>query len=669
MGSILVAASCGGCPSHVDRIPPAPIVEEAVRASSSELPRDAALAFVRSRRAAHDGQMDRALEHLHRALAFDSSSAALNVRAAELEYLLGRSDNAVRHCRKALRLDPRHCEAHHLLGRISTYQLDLDPAEIHLRRAVECDPTMVDAWQDLAALLWSQERVEEYVLLLDSLEPYDDDDGWLLRRRGVALLELGEYDRAFEALKQAVEIAPEDRDALAVVLATYRETDRLDEAAVFLEGLIQRYPSVIELRADLVTVYAALGRHDDVIEQLLHEYEQDPDHRDHYAIAAADWLQSLMRYDEAVELLEGTLEEFPENSSLRLRLGHVFEAAGDGEAALDVWTEVEPGLAYWSFAVSERARVLSDLERRDEAIELLRNAVERDRADSLVADLELQIGLARTLTEDGQYDEAAAAVAPLEANAPSLFAREQARVLWESGQVDRALVLLNEAIERDGAQPLASLTLADLYRDQGLFAEGVAVLENAMARLQSPVALQQLSVGRFPTVAMRKAQIQEYEVEVLAALAFLQGFGGDNEAAVQTMRRVLRANPDDARALNYIGYTLAVMGRDLEEAEELLRRALTLQPLDPAIMDSLGWCVHRQGRQDEALELLEGSADRMPRSAVIWQHLGEVQLDLGRPGDARQSLRRCLDEVDERDPEERQSAQRAQELLQRLEAP
>ncbi len=666
---MLVAAVSGGCPSHVDRIPPAPAVEETTRASSAELPRDAALAFVRSRRAAHEGQVDLALEYLHRALMFDSSSAALNVRAAEMEYLLGRSDNAVRHCRRALRLDPRHCDAHHLLGRVASYQLDLDPAELHLRRAVECDPSMVDAWQDLAALLWSQERVEEYVQLLEAMEPHDHDDGWLLRRRGVALLELGEHEQAFEALRQAVEIAPEDRDALAVVLATYRETDRLDEAAVFLEELILRYPSVIELRADLVTVYAALGRHDEVIEQLLHEYEQDPDHRDHYAIAAADWLQSLMRYEEAVELLEGTLDEFPENSSLRLRLGHVLEAAGDGEAALEIWSEVEPGLPYWSFAVSERARVLGDLDRLDEAIALLRDAVDLDRTESLAADLEIHIDLARTLTEDGQFDEAVDALAILEAGAPSLYAREHARVLWESGQSDRALVLLNEAIERDGAQPLASLTLADLYRDQGLFPEGIAVLENALARLQSPVALQQLPVGRFPTVAMRKAQIQEYEVEVLAALAFLQGFGGDNEAAIQTMRRVLRANPDDARALNYIGYTLAVLDRDLEESEDLLRRALTLQPLDPAIMDSLGWSLYRQGRLDEALEQLEGSVARMPRSAVIWQHLGEVQLDLGLPGDARRSLQRCLEEVDDRDPEEQQSAQRARSLLERMEAP
>ena len=669
MGLLGLSALAGGCPTHVDRIPSAPLVEQTQRSATTALPRDAALAFVQSRRAAHSGQMDLALEYLHRALSFHNSSAPLNVRAAELEYLLGRSDNATRQCRRALRLDPHYCEAHHLLGRIASYKLDLEPAEVHLRRAVECDPSLEEAWQDLAALLWAQDRVEEYVQLLEAMEPHIRDEGWVLRRRGVALLDLGDREGAFDALRQAVEIAPEDRDALAVVLATYRETDQLDEAAVFLEELIRRYPSVIELRADLVTVYAALGRHDDVIEQLLHEYDQDPDHRDHYAISAADWLQSLMRYEEAVQLLEQTLDEFPESSSLKLRLGHVHEAAGDEEAALATWAEVEPGLPYWGFAVSERARVLADLGRRDEAVDLLLDAVELDRSESLAADLELHVHLARHLTEEQRYDEAIAAVDRLEADTPSLHARETARILWYSGQRDRALVQLREQIEVDGAQPLTSIALADLYRDEGLFEEAIAVLEAALDRLQSPAAAQQLPVGRYPTVALRKAQVHEYEMEVLVTLAFLQGFAGDNETAVETMRRVLRSHPDDPRALNYIGYTLAVLDRDLDEAEEYLRRALILQPLDPAIMDSLGWALYRQGRLDEALELLVGAAARMSRSAVIWQHLAEVQLDLGRAKDARESLERCLDEADDRDPEEQQSAQRARDLLDGMETP
>jgi len=669
MGLLGIAALDVGCPTHVDRIPSAPLVEDTQRSGSTALPRDAALAFVQSRRAAHIGQMDLALEYLHRALTFHGSSAPLNVRAAEMEYLLGRSDNANRHCRRALRLDPHYCEAHHLLGRIASYQLDLDPAEVYLRRAVECDPELEEAWQDLAALLWAQDRVEEYVQLLEAMEPYASDEGWVLRRRGVALLDLDRRDEAFEALRQAVEIAPEDRDALAVVLATYRETDQLDEAAVFLEELIRRYPSVIELRADLVTVYAALGRYDDVIEQLLHEYDQDPDHRDHYAISAADWLQSLMRYDEAVGLLEQTLDEFPESSSLRLRLGHVLEASGDEDGALQTWSEVEPGQPYWGFAVSERARVLVDLGRRGEAIDLLYEAVELDLSESLAADLELHVHLARYLTEEGEHQAALATLDRLQAETPALHARESARVLWHSGQRDRAVVLLREQIEADGAQPLSSLALADLYRDEGLFEEGIGVLEAALGRLQSPAAAQQLPVGRYPTVALRKAQVYEFEIEVLAAMAFLQGFAGEHETAIQTMRRVLRAQPDDPRALNYIGYTLAVLERDLEESEALLRQALTLQPLDPAIMDSLGWALYRQGRLDEALELLEGAAARMSRSAVIWQHLAEVQMDLGRTEDARQSLGRCLDEVDDRDPEEQQSAQRARELLDGLETP
>ena len=53
------------------------------------------------------------------------------------------------------------------------------------------------------------------------------------------------------------------------------------------------------------------------------------------------------------------------------------------------------------------------------------------------------------------------------------------------------------------------------------------------------------------------------------------------------MEKILKEKPDDASAMNFIGYTLAIMGKDIDRAEKLVRKALEIKPDDGYITDSL----------------------------------------------------------------------------------
>ena len=79
----------------------------------------------------------------------------------------------------------------------------------------------------------------------------------------------------------------------------------------------------------------------------------------------------------------------------------------------------------------------------------------------------------------------------------------------------------------------------------------------------------------------------------------------DNLALMeQDLRNILDRDPDNATALNALGYTLADRTDRYDEAYALIVRANELKPNDPAITDSLGWALYRLGRYDEAIELL-----------------------------------------------------------------
>jgi predicted Zn-dependent protease len=104
--------------------------------------------------------------------------------------------------------------------------------------------------------------------------------------------------------------------------------------------------------------------------------------------------------------------------------------------------------------------------------------------------------------------------------------------------------------------------------------------------------------------------------------------------AEQDLRTILKARPDDAQALNALGYILANQGRQLKEAQGYIEQALKAEPDNAMVLDSLGWVLFRQGHAQQALKPLQDSYARLP-DAEVAAHLGEVLWSLGRKDEAR----------------------------------
>jgi len=98
---------------------------------------------------------------------------------------------------------------------------------------------------------------------------------------------------------------------------------------------------------------------------------------------------------------------------------------------------------------------------------------------------------------------------------------------------------------------------------------------------------------------------------------------GDLALMERDLRSIIALDPDNATALNALGYTLANRTQRYDEAHELIARALALQPDEPAILDSMGWVLYRQGQYEQALEYLRRAHAAFPDPEVA-AHLGEV---------------------------------------------
>src|SRR5690554_2164876 len=98
---------------------------------------------------------------------------------------------------------------------------------------------------------------------------------------------------------------------------------------------------------------------------------------------------------------------------------------------------------------------------------------------------------------------------------------------------------------------------------------------------------------------------------------------GDSAKSEEDLKYIIEEAPDNAVALNALGYILATRTDRLSEARGYIERALELDPDNPAILDSMGWVLFREGRLKPALEYLSRAWSGYPDPEVA-AHFGEA---------------------------------------------
>ncbi len=136
----------------------------------------------------------------------------------------------------------------------------------------------------------------------------------------------------------------------------------------------------------------------------------------------------------------------------------------------------------------------------------------------------------------------------------------------------------------------------------------------------------------------------------------------NKEKSIASMKKAIELNPQNAPALNYLGYTWAEMGIQLDEAETLIQRALKIEPNDGFYIDSLGWVYYQKGDYVKAVEQLERAVEITVDDPTIIEHLGDAYEKAGKKDRAVASYRDAL-----KKSKEDEQIKRVREKIQRLE--
>ena len=379
-------------------------------------------------------------------------------------------------------------------------------------------------------------------------------------------------------------------------------------------------------------------------------------------LALATVYEQRADFESAEAIVRHGLDSFPDHFLLYMRLAQIERARGNRSGEIAVYREVllsHPG-HYGILRRLGQAQVDgNDLEG---AIATFVELVSRypDDVNSLrrLASLEYSAG---------RYESAAARleiVLKRDANQPELaFALGQIRKA--TGDNAGAMDAFGRIDLQDPNYFDARIQIAAILESEERFDEAMAEIEKLRAirpdrQLDFHAAALQISSGDFEGgIALLESVLDgsDGDTEVYYQLGVHHGSNGRLEAALHYMQRVLEADPNNANALNYIGYSWAERGENLAEAEELIRRALEISPDDGYIIDSLGWVYYKmaemlfeESRKDEAIRLLDRAQRRLVQAAeltggdsVVSEHLGDVLL---LRGDKQAALERYEEAVE-----------------------
>ncbi len=213
---------------------------------------------------------------------------------------------------------------------------------------------------------------------------------------------------------------------------------------------------------------------------------------------------------------------------------------------------------------------------------------------------------------------------------PSFDAAELGRAdaLRRSGKIEAAIEVLEQLARNRPDNPAVFVTLGDALRGEERYAEARDAYDRAIALYPDPDRGQWL-------------------------IFFARGITNERtdewEAAEADFRKALELNPGQPQVLNYLGYSFVEMGVNLDEALAMIEEAVAARPDSGYIIDSLGWVQYRMGEYAEAVVNLERAAELMAVDPVVNDHLGDAYWAVGRKTEAEFQWKRALSF----DPEEK----------------
>ena len=462
-------------------------------------------------------------------------------------------------------------------------------------------------------LLAHEHEADAMPLILKASEKMPDDLA-LVSLRADLLIQHNERDKAITLLRDFAEKHPKDGQAQAELALALLRSGQNDEAMTVFRRIPEKQLNP-QIRFAYAQALNVSGRFTEAQKQLEISVKEDPEYSEAWQLLALT-LEELGNRAKAGTIYRKLLENDPENRSARLFLIRLLLQDGRTESVISTVAESQDPV---QFAVAAAA-ILVDEKKLDQADRFFeRLEQQKDMPDGLYF-------YHAALLYESNTDEARALslLDNVSSRSPEYdkALRMKVRILYEKKRFSEALDTLTEMrlLHPSDVEPL--LLTAELYGARKDFKAAGKAIDEAL-RLQPD---------------NEHAAFQH---------AYLEEMRGNRAEAMKLMEAFIVKFPDNALALNYVGYNLADENRELDRAYALIRRAVELAPDADFILDSLAWVHFRRGELDAAWEeinrALDASDKNNPHDPAMLEHYGDIAAARGDVASARQGWKNAMD--------------------------
>lgn len=590
----------------------------------------------------HSELANKAIEEYRLAIEADPTSEYLNSGLAELYVKTGRIRDAVVEAQDIIKRDPNNLEARRLLGRIYLRSLG--------------DMQGGNGSQNVLKL-----AIEQYEQII-KLQPDSMDDHLLLGR----LYRLNnDLQKAENEFKTAVKLQPGSEDAITTLAYLYNELGDSSRAAQVLASIPDPARST-KLYSALGYTYEQQKQYKSAIEAYRHAIELDRNNLDDIRGLAQNLLNDGQT-DAALEQYQVIADANPEDAQTYLQIAEIYRRQGKYDVALDHLKKAESMVQDSVEVPYKIATIYQAQGRYDEAIPVMKDLLAKsEKADGSYSQGERSnraVFLERlgTIYRDAGNNPSAVEIfrqlVALGGNDNIERGYQQIIDTWrEAKEWQKATDVAKEAVQKLPNSRGLKMVLAAQLADQG---EPDKALKDVRSLLKGDaddreiyITLSQMNtrLKRFDEAekALTKAEDLSVKQDDKEYVWFLRGSTYERQKryseAEQEFRKVLASDPQNAQALNYLGYMLADQNMKLDEALGMIKKAVDLDPANGAYLDSLGWAYFRLGKYETAEENLLKASQKINTDPTVQDHLGDLYQKTGRLKLAAQHWERAVNE-------------------------
>jgi len=456
---------------------------------------------------------------------------------------------------------------------------------------------------------FAAEAWQQAAMAADRWALLDPDNVAAHESAAAAMLSVGDYLGAEFQLMQILDLMNDSTEGWLLVSGLLARSADPVQADAALEQILTQRPNassgdVFYARSQLAAQSRKLQQAFELARQAV---EQDSE-RVEFLTWSARLALNLRLPDTALEYVRRAWQLEPEDHDLAMAYADLLARTGNPDEARTVMEEMAqaPDVMF--------ARIMFEI-------------VAAERAAAVALYEELQ---AMTFADPGElayYQAQAAEALGFDQQAIDYYGQVNNGERALAAAIRRAELMAQSGDMTGARRSLAELRLQtnELVIEESWLAEA-RILREAGSRDQAFHLLDE-AVEQLPQ-----------SIPILYTRALLAAELGWVDIAERDLREIIARQPENAAALNALGYTLADQTERYDEAEALIRQAYILQPQEASIIDSMGWIAFRQGRYAEAEEFLR-RAWKIDRNAEIGAHLGEVLWVSGKQDEAVKAWR------------------------------